>query len=175
MQECLQEHGLFCHKDDIYTFVRRYDQDSDGRLLYTDFCDAFTPSTPYHANSLAFRQAEFLHRNMSKYRYFFDATRELFIKCFRVHFEIEESVELIKQRLSRRPKFNLNDAFKYLDCFGTGFVTAESLRKVLAENKCYPSDEDLACLVRRFDRNNNGRVTYQEFMDEILPKNSLTV
>lgn len=77
-----------------------------------------------------------------------------------MHFEIEESIELIKQRLARRPKFNLNLAYEYLDCFSTGVVTAESLRKVLAENKCYPSDEDLICLVRRFDRNNNGRVTY---------------
>jgi len=92
-----------------------------------------------------------------------------------VHFEIGESVELIKQRLARRPKFNLNDAFKFLDCFETGFVTAESLKKVLAESKCYPSDEDITALVGRFDRSNNGRITYQEFMDEILPKHSLTI
>ena len=54
-------------------------------------------------------------------------------------------------------------------------MTAESLKKVLAENKCYPADEDVAGLVARFDRNNNGRVTYQEFMDEIMPKNSLSL
>ena len=40
---------------------------------------------------------------------------------------------MIKQRLSRRPKFNYNAAFEYLDCFGTGFFTIENLKKVLAE------------------------------------------
>ena len=97
------------------------------------------------------------------------------MKCFRTHFEIEESVELIKQRLSRRPKFNYNAAFEYLDCFGTGFFTVESLKKVLTENKCYSADDDLINIVRRFDRNNNGRVTLQEFLDGIMPKNSLTI
>lgn len=175
MQECLQDHGLFCHKDDIYTFVRRYDQDSDGRLLYSDFCDAFSPINPYFSNGLNLRQAEFIHRNISKFAYFTEYTREKFLKCFRIHFEIEESVELIKQRLSRRPKFNYNAAFEYLDCHGTGFFSLESLKKVLAENKCYPSDEEIISLVRRFDRNNNGRVTLQEFLDGIMPKNSLSI
>lgn len=155
--------------------MRRYDQDSDGRLLFSDFCDAFTPINPYYANGLNLRQAEFIHRNLSKLRYFTDQTRDRFLKCFRIHFEIEESIELIKQRLSRRPKFNYNAAFEYLDCFCTGFFTIDNLKKVLAENKCYPADEDLICLIRRFDRNNNGRVTMQEFMDGIMPKNSLTM
>jgi hypothetical protein len=116
LQESLQEHGLFTHKDDIYTFVRRYDQDSDGRFVYSDFCDAFTPRIPYYSNILAFRHADFLHRhNLPKYNYFSNETRNIFLKCFRVHFEIEESIELIKKRLARRPKFNFGNAFAYLD------------------------------------------------------------
>ena len=81
------------------------------------------------------------------------------MRCLRTHFEIEESVELIKQRLSRRPKFNYNAAFEQLDCLESGFLTVEGLRRVFAENKCYPADEDILCLVRRFDKKNNGRVT----------------
>ena len=30
-------------KDSVYLFLRRYDMDSDGRLLYSDFCDVFSP------------------------------------------------------------------------------------------------------------------------------------
>jgi Ca2+-binding EF-hand superfamily protein len=41
--ECLNDIGSFPHKDDVNLFVRRYDKDSDGRMLYTDFCDAFMP------------------------------------------------------------------------------------------------------------------------------------
>jgi len=47
--DSLAELGLYAHKDDVYLFVRRYDKDSDGRLLYSDFCDAFTPKAYHHA------------------------------------------------------------------------------------------------------------------------------
>ena len=43
IHEALNELGSYPHKDDVYLFVRRYDKDSDGRMLYSDFCDAFCP------------------------------------------------------------------------------------------------------------------------------------
>jgi len=41
--EVLGEHGSYPHKDEVYLFVRRYDRDGDSRLLFLEFCDAFTP------------------------------------------------------------------------------------------------------------------------------------
>ena len=175
LQEVLQRHGLFCHKDDINTFVLRYDLDSDGRLLYTDFCDAFTPNNPYYATMVNSRPPFFIHQPVPKLLYFNPETRDCLMQCFRIQFELEESIELIKQRLSRRPKYNMNDAFAYLDCFSIGFLSLEGIRNVLAENKVYPTDDDLKRLADRFDKSHNGRISYQEFMDEIMPKNSLSL
>lgn len=62
LAESLQEHGIFCHKDDTNTFVRRFDSDSDGRIVYSDFCDAFTPRDGYHANVLQMRHSVYIHR-----------------------------------------------------------------------------------------------------------------
>ena len=42
--EALNDVASYPHKDDVFLFVRRYDKDGDGRILYSDFCDAFTPS-----------------------------------------------------------------------------------------------------------------------------------
>jgi len=39
----MQNLGEYPSKDSVYLFLRRYDVDSDGRLLYSDFCDAFSP------------------------------------------------------------------------------------------------------------------------------------
>ena len=105
LQECLQDYGIFCHKDDTNTFVRRYDANSDGRLVYSDFCDAFRPQDVYYANLLANRQANYLLKGSSRLAYFEDSTRDQFFRCLRVHFEAEESIELLKKRLARRPKF----------------------------------------------------------------------
>jgi len=43
LTDVLADYGLYPHKDDVYLFVRRYDRDTDGRILYSDFCDAFCP------------------------------------------------------------------------------------------------------------------------------------
>jgi len=39
----MEDLGECPSKDSVYLFLRRYDLDSDGRLLYSDFCDAFSP------------------------------------------------------------------------------------------------------------------------------------
>lgn len=52
LTDSLSDLGSYVHRDDVYLFVRRYDKDSDGRLLYSDFCDAFTPKSISHSSSL---------------------------------------------------------------------------------------------------------------------------
>lgn len=109
--EALGDLGAYCHKDDVYLFVRRYDKDSDGRLLYSDFCDAFTPKAYHHAQTLNSRKAYFLHHSYDKRDYFSRDTRDLLLKTFKVHFSVEESAEFLRKRLGRRPNFNVHDAF----------------------------------------------------------------
>mmetsp|Transcript_14154 Transcript_14154/g.24051 ORF Transcript_14154/g.24051 Transcript_14154/m.24051 type:complete len:216 (-) Transcript_14154:367-1014(-) len=70
LQDNLQVFGLFCHREDIYTFMKRFDADSDGRILYSDFCDAFSPKDTYFQQALSNRQAYFVHTNMPKASYF---------------------------------------------------------------------------------------------------------
>ena len=85
--------GSHAHKGDVYLFVRRWDKDSDGRLLYSDFCDAFTPKASHNASSLNQRKAYFLHHGYDKRDYFARETRDLFVVTFKVHFMCEDSAE----------------------------------------------------------------------------------
>lgn len=59
--ESLGDNGLYAHKDNVYLFVRRYDKDSDGKLLYSDFCDAFTPKDYASSSVLNSRKAFYMH------------------------------------------------------------------------------------------------------------------
>jgi hypothetical protein len=68
--EALSEFGSFPHKDDVYLFVRRYDSDSDGRLLYSDFCEAFTPKDTLSKQILTKRQAHHLQNGYARQNYF---------------------------------------------------------------------------------------------------------
>ena len=86
MMEC----GVFAHKDDVYNFTRRFDRDNDSKLLYSDFCEAFTPKDSYHAHNLGTRKPKYLHNpDMPKKNYFSDQSRDAFFQCFKTHFHID--------------------------------------------------------------------------------------
>jgi hypothetical protein len=46
---------------------------------------------------------------------------------------------------------------------------------LLVENGFFPTDCDINALVMRFDRNCDGRVTYADFMEELLPRGPSTL
>ena len=101
--ESLSELGSFPHKDDVFLFVRRYDRDCDGRLLYTDFCDAFKPADEIVASALDRRPAYHIQRGYCRTHFFTRETRDKFLATLRTHFSVEENAEHVRQRLCRRP------------------------------------------------------------------------
>mmetsp|Transcript_17469 Transcript_17469/g.23577 ORF Transcript_17469/g.23577 Transcript_17469/m.23577 type:complete len:191 (-) Transcript_17469:110-682(-) len=168
--EALSDLGSYPHKDDVFLFVRRYDKDGDGRILYSDFCDAFTPSDDGMALALQRRPAHHIQHGYCRTHFFLTETRNLFLSSFRSHFTIEESAELLRKRLARRPQFNIHEAFLAIDRDSNGYLSRTELRRILAENGVYPSERDIQMLIQRFDRNNDGRIAYSEFMEEMVSK-----
>jgi Ca2+-binding EF-hand superfamily protein len=53
IKEGLEVFNVFANSEDIYFFLKRYDKDEDGRLKYSEFCDAFLPTDAFHASLLA--------------------------------------------------------------------------------------------------------------------------
>lgn len=71
--------GVFAHKDDVYTFVRRFDRDHDSKLLYSDYCDFMTPKDSYYKHALGGRQPKYIHcKEVPRKNYFTDQTRDAF-------------------------------------------------------------------------------------------------
>jgi len=170
LQESLDMLGLYVNKNDIYLFVRRYDKDNDGRIQYSDFCDAFTPKSAYHASMLTSRHAYYLHKHYDKRDYFDYETRNLILRTFKVHFSVEDAAELLRKRLGRRPGFNVHEAFGAVDIDKNGYITRDEFREILKEYGFYATTEEIAWLLDRYDRNRDGRISYGEFIDEIMPK-----
>jgi len=94
----------------------------------------------------------------------------MFLSTFRSHFTIEESAELLRKRLARRPNFNFHEAFLAVDIDSNGYLSRTELRRILFENGVTASERDLQMLIQRFDRNNDGRISYSEFMEEMVSK-----
>jgi len=94
----------------------------------------------------------------------------MFLSTIRSHFTVEENAEMLRKRLGRRPGFNVHEAFQAIDRDSNGYITRTELRNILGENRVYVSEKELQLLVQRFDRNNDSRVSYAEFMEEIITK-----
>ena len=170
----LMEQGCYAHKDDVYSFTRRFDRDNDSRLLYSDFCEAITPKDSYYAHALGQRKYKYIHaKEVPKKNYFTAETREAFFQVFKCHFETDEKIEVFKKRLTRKVTFNIHDAFACVDTYKQGRLTKDDLKRLMQRNGFHPTETELGLLNARFDRNLNGFINYQEFMDEILPRTSL--
>ena len=46
------QNGIYPHKEDVFLFLRQFDRNDDGRLQYSDFCEAFCPKDSLSAQVL---------------------------------------------------------------------------------------------------------------------------
>lgn len=162
--------GVYTISEDVFLFVKRYDRDANGRLNYTEFSEAFMPKSASISTQLQLRRAHYSILRAPRSEYFSSYTRELFFKTLRVHFSVESSAENLRRRLLRRPGFNASDAFTAVDSNRNGYITRDEFRKILREYAFFPTETEVQWLVDRYDRDRDGRITYSEFAEEILPK-----
>jgi len=82
----------------------------------------------------------------------------------------ETYAECLRQRLQTRPGFSVYKAFKALDKHRNGYASIEDLKSLLSRHGYKLSQKELLGLMNRFDKNQDGRISYNEFVDEIRPK-----
>ena len=77
--------------------------------------------------------------------------------------------ECLRQRLNSKSKFSSYKAFKAVDRNRNGFIGIEDFKELLNENGFYACQKELLGLMNRFDKNQDGRISYNEFVEEIRP------
>ena len=162
--------GLYPLRDDIDLFVKRYDRNDDGRLRYSEFCDAFVPKSISYSSDINSRKSYYLPNGYPKNEYFLRDTRDQYLKTLKIHFAVETSAEYLRKRLMRRPGFSASDAFTACDQDRDGYITRDEFRGILRDYGHYVTSDEITWLVDRYDRNQDGKISYSEFINEILPK-----
>ena len=83
--------------DDIQFFMKRYDKDEDGKLRYSEFCDAFLPTDSFHASLLAKKAPlHMYHMQIQRDKVFYPETKELFIVSWKTHIQNEREAERLR-------------------------------------------------------------------------------
>lgn len=89
-------------------------------------------------------------------------TKLEFKLVWRTHFKIEAFSESLRQRLSKRPGFNLYEAFSSCDLNDDGVVSKHELKRLIESRGFYVSEKEVISLVGKIDKDKDGIITYSE-------------
>jgi Ca2+-binding EF-hand superfamily protein len=62
-------------------------------------------------------------------------------------------LEVLKAKCTRRPTFNIHDAFATIDIYKKGNLNREDIKRFMQKNGFHPTNSELTWLCARFDRN----------------------
>lgn len=78
-------------------------------------------------------------------------------------------VEGLKEELAQRGDFALPQVFGSIDTENTGTIDIDSIYIFLKRNKVLVSENDVLILLRSLDQDNDGKLSYSEFVRALLP------
>jgi len=169
VEDGMKEFGVYPTSSELYLIMRKYDTDNDSLLKYTDFCEMVTPKSPEYASILTKRIPTYADTDNLDLIFGWD-TKKSFGKLLNMTIQNEVNSEALRQKLNRRPLFNIYEAFKALDKNDLGFFSIDEFKELLLDHGIYATSKDLLNLVQRYDKNQDGKVTYSEFVQEMTPK-----
>lgn len=169
LEDVLRSLGIICIKDEPNLLVKHYSSQNDLRLRYYDFTTMFKPKDEEIAR-LLLNRTPYRGTLRDPFDIFTRETIEKFKTVVRLHIENESIAESIRQKLDRRPYFNLYEAFKAVDRDQNGFITLDEFSAILTSHGFFASSKDLQSLMERYDKDRDGRVSYSEFVSEVTPK-----
>lgn len=169
LEGVLRSLGIICIKDEPNLLVKHYSSQNDLRLRYYDFTNMIKPKDEDIAR-LLLNRSPYRGSLRDPFDIFTRETINKFISVIRLHIENETIAESIRQKLDRRPRFNLYEAFRAVDKDQNGYITLDEFSAILTCHGFFASSKDLQSLMERYDRDRDGRVSYSEFVSEVTPK-----
>lgn len=82
---------------------------------------------------------------------------------------VEVSTEQNRIDLAKNPDFDAYSAFYSLDSYKSGYVTQADLHDFLLSHKLSPTQQDIDLVIETFDKNRDGKLSYSEFLNIVLP------
>jgi len=112
-------------------------------------------------------QNENLNKNRNKNRNEYEESQ--FINYLNEAMLQESNIERLKIQLSLRTDFNWEATFRIFELEGRGYLSKEDL--IIGFNKLgiYPKDLDMSLLLKRYDLQKEGIISYPDFYELIVP------
>ena len=83
-------------------------------------------------------------------------------------------LESVKEDIINSPNFSFEALFAEIDQANVGYIDFNTLFEFFRKNAFYPYEEEIIAILRRLDKNDDGRLTMSEFIDSLTPKGLLS-
>ena len=148
-----------------------YTSNNTSSGLYNKIINENTITHSDNANSISSSSTLFLRK--SPIRRCFNKTNNCFaeIQMFlRELMVIETEIERIKSILSVRSDYNIETIFRYFESRSKpDIININHMKNGLNAFLLHPSEDEVYLLMKRFDLNLKGYITYTEFFDMLTP------
>lgn len=173
--EAFEVFRIYPTREEARLFMTRYDTYKNNRLNYAEVCDVFMPTNESSANALRQRSAKYPNGYYRRLDEFSASTHEALTRVLKLHLEVELNAEALRQKHEESANFRYDDAFTTLNKWGDDYLTTEDFAEIFKKYGFYPTKAELDILINRFDKDRDGKVSYDEFFEEFSPHSPLKV
>jgi len=160
--------GLQITRDEVFMLFYAIDKDGDGFWDKEEIVDCFMPRQQEYATILKARGG-FHGGESDLMQYFLGDTRNCIANFIRGFIDCEVSLEHIRQKIMNKVMIKPDVAFNTMDQSDKGYLTLEDFKQFLDDCNLYPAQKNIFLVFERFDKDDDGVVSYDEFVAGIQP------
>ena len=82
--------------------------------------------------------------------------------------DVESKIEDVKIKLASNPDFNCEDVFRLFEAYSKGYLSENDIKKGLNLIGVNATDQEIKLLMKRFDLQKSGHITFADFFDMIV-------
>ena len=158
----LKKIDLNLKNDEIKFIFNKFNKNSNEFFNFNEFCNLILPKKYSIAKYL-------IERKPKKFFSGFDFDSKKLLKNFFINIiQAEKSNEIYRKNLIEN--CDKNECFKIIAKKNNNFIEREDFIFFLQKNGKFIQPFEINLLFERFDKNKDGIVSYEEFINEIQPK-----
>lgn len=150
---------------DCDIFVQRYDANGDGQLSYSEFLQGVLT-----LDNTVLRTVTTQRKNYDVGNGYLPYDIEYALsKVIAKEIEFYINLDAKKEELLNFHDFNYANAFAAIDKASCGTINYDNLRTFFKGQSIYPGDDEIIPMLRRLDKNDDGLITFDEFVASLEP------
>ncbi|OMJ79845.1 hypothetical protein SteCoe_20041 [Stentor coeruleus] len=165
LQDYLEKKKLYFKFDEILLLFRRYAKNKEMKLKFPDFSEMLIPKNESIFTILKDRIPRF-----TTGEYFSLQTIDKFVSLLEFLIKSELSTEKSRITIKRFKNFNFSIAFAIFDKKNRGYIEEQDLMQMLTDFNIKADAFDVRNIFQKFKTNSFGRITFQYFLEEFIPK-----